>query len=85
MKAIFRAFRGEEKLAFEGDHYSFTLLPRMWSPGPIDVPDPPVYVSAVLPWMSRMSGAECDGSHIHPLLPYPIDFHPLLWLLWIFF
>ncbi len=67
VKAIFRAFRGEEKLAFEGDHYSFTLLPRMWSPGPIDAPDPPVYISAVLPWMSRMAGAECDGVHIHPM------------------
>ena len=67
VKTIFRAFRGEEKLAFEGDYYSFNLLPRMWSPGPIDVADPPVYISAVLPWMSRMAGAECDGIHIHPM------------------
>jgi len=67
MQAIFRAFRGTEKLSFDGDHYSFSLLPGMWSPGPIDVDDPPIYVSAVLPWMSRMAGAVCDGVHIHPM------------------
>ena len=67
MQAIFRAFRGTEKLSFDGDHYSFSLLPDMWSPGPIDVDDPPIYVSAVLPWISRMAGAVCDGVHIHPM------------------
>ncbi|HBL08666.1 MAG TPA: LLM class F420-dependent oxidoreductase, partial [Acidimicrobiaceae bacterium] len=66
LKAIFRAFRGEERLSFDGDHYSFSLLPAQWSPGPIDVEDPPIYISAVLPWMTRMAGAVCDGIHIHP-------------------
>ncbi len=66
VQAIFRAFRGEEKLAFHGDFYDFSLLPTQWSPGPIDVPDPPIYISAVLPWMSRMAGEVCDGVHIHP-------------------
>lgn len=66
IQAIFRAFRGEEKLRFEGDHYSFSLLPAQWSPGPIEAQDPPIFVSAVLPWMSRMAGEVCDGVHIHP-------------------
>jgi probable F420-dependent oxidoreductase len=66
VKAIFRAFRGEEKLAFEGKYYHFSLLPGAWSPGPIDVPDPPVYVSAVLPYMSRLVGEVADGIHVHP-------------------
>lgn len=66
MKAIFKAFRGEEKLKFEGDFYNFSLLPAQWSPGPIDAPDPQIYVSAVLPWMSRMAGEVCDGVHLHP-------------------
>jgi probable F420-dependent oxidoreductase len=66
IQAIFRAFRGEEKLAFEGDFYNFSLLPAQWSPGPIDAPNPPIFVSAVLPWMSRMAGEVCDGIHIHP-------------------
>ena len=66
LQAIFQAFRGEEKLAFAGDYYSFSLLPPQWSPGPIAVEDPPIYVSAVLGWMSRMVGEVCDGIHIHP-------------------
>ncbi|MEZ5245800.1 MAG: TIGR03617 family F420-dependent LLM class oxidoreductase [Acidimicrobiales bacterium] len=66
IQAIFRAFRGEEALSFEGDFYEFSLLPAQWSPGPIDAPDPKIFVSAVLPWMSRMAGEVCDGIHIHP-------------------
>ena len=66
VKAIFRAYRGEEKLAYEGKYYNFSLLPGAWSPGPIDVPDPPVYISAVLPYMSRLVGEIADGIHVHP-------------------
>jgi probable F420-dependent oxidoreductase len=66
VKAIFRAFRGEEKLSFEGRYYNFSLLPPTWSPGPIDAPDPPVYISAVLPYMSRLVGEVADGIHVHP-------------------
>jgi probable F420-dependent oxidoreductase len=67
VKAIFRAFRGVEPLAFSGDFYSFSLLPDMWSPGAIDAPDPPVYVAAVNPWMCAMIGEVADGVHVHPL------------------
>ncbi len=67
VKAIFRAFRGREPLAFAGDFYSFSLLPEMWSPGAIDVADPPVYVAAVNPWMCAMIGEVADGVHVHPL------------------
>jgi len=66
IQAIFTAFRGEEQLNFEGEYYNFSLLPAQWSPGPIDAPDPAIFVSAVLPWMSRMAGEVCDGIHIHP-------------------
>ncbi|MDG2028664.1 MAG: TIGR03617 family F420-dependent LLM class oxidoreductase [Acidimicrobiales bacterium] len=66
LQAIFRAFRGDEKLDFDGEYYSFSLLPAQWSPGPIGAPDPKIFVSAVLPWMSRMAGEVCDGIHIHP-------------------
>jgi probable F420-dependent oxidoreductase len=54
-------------LSFEGEFYRFSLLPRTWSPGPIDVPDPPIYVAAVNPWMCRMVGEVADGVHVHPL------------------
>lgn len=67
LRAIFTAFRGEEPLAHEGEFWNLSLLPAMWSPGPIDVPDPPIDVAAVNPWMLRMAGAVADGVHVHPL------------------
>ena len=67
MQAIFRAFRGEEKLSFNGDFYRFDLLPRQWSPGPITAPDPTIDIAAVNPWMLRMAGEVADGVHVHPL------------------
>lgn len=66
VKACFAAFRGEP-LAFEGRFTSMSLLPKAWSPGAITVPDPPVDVAAVGPWMLRMAGRVADGVHVHPL------------------
>ncbi len=67
LRAIFRAFRGEEKLAHKGDYFEFSLLPGPWSPGPIPVDDPPIDIAAVNPWMLRMAGETADGVHVHPL------------------
>jgi probable F420-dependent oxidoreductase len=67
LKAIFRAFRGEEPLAYDGTYYKLSLLPAMWSPGKIRYPDPPIDVAAVNPWMLRMTGEHADGVHVHPL------------------
>ncbi len=67
LKHIFQAFRGEAPLDFQGRFHSLSLLPLPWSPGPIDVPDPPVDVAAVNPWMLRMAGQVADGVHVHPL------------------
>lgn len=67
VRAIFAAFRGEERLDFHGEHWNLDLLPAAWSAGPIDVEDPPVDVAAVNPWMLRMAGEVADGVHVHPL------------------
>jgi len=67
VRAIFRAFRGDERLSFDGTYWSFSLLPAQWSPGPIGVPDPPIDIAAVSPWMLRMAGEAADGVHVHPL------------------
>jgi probable F420-dependent oxidoreductase len=65
LHAIFRAFAGQEKLAFEGRFYNFSLL-GIWTPGPIAYPAPPVYLAAVRPWMVRAAGEVADGIHVHP-------------------
>jgi len=67
VRACFRAFRGEERLAFEGDFYRLTLLPPTWSPGAIAVADPPIDLAAVNPFMLRLAGEVADGVHVHPL------------------
>jgi probable F420-dependent oxidoreductase len=67
LRAIFRAFRGEEPLKFDGEYHQLSLLPAMWSPGAIPCPDPPIDVAAVNPWMLRMAGRHADGVHVHPL------------------
>ncbi len=67
VRACFAAFRGDRRLDHHGEFVELTLLPRDWSPGPIGVPDPPVDVAAVNPWMLRMAGEVADGVHVHPL------------------
>lgn len=67
VRAAFRAFRRVEPLRFDGQWWKLSLLPDTWSPGPIDVPDPPIDIAAVNPWMLRMAGEVADGVHVHPL------------------
>lgn len=67
LKHIFRAFRRDAPLDFDGTWWKLSLLPDQWSPGPIGVPDPPIDIAAVNPWMLRMAGSIADGVHVHPL------------------
>jgi probable F420-dependent oxidoreductase len=67
VRACFAAFRGASPLDYHSDHYELTLLPTIWSPGPISSPDPPIDLAAVNPWMLRLAGQVADGLHVHPL------------------
>ncbi|MGW1995556.1 TIGR03617 family F420-dependent LLM class oxidoreductase [Embleya sp. NPDC001921] len=66
LRAIWAAFRGEERLRFKGDFYRFTLMTPEWTPGG-SIADPPIYLAGVNPWMLRMIGEVADGLHVHPL------------------
>ena len=66
LRAIFKGFRGEP-LAYRGDYLDLSLLPATWSPGAIDVADPPIDIAGVNPWMLRLAGEVADGLHVHPL------------------
>jgi probable F420-dependent oxidoreductase len=66
LRAIFRAFQGEEKLSFKGDFYSFSLLTDFFSAGPIEHPHIPIYVAGVNRLVCEMTGEVCDGFHVHP-------------------
>ena len=67
IRACFDAFRGNGPLQYQSDHYELSLLPPIWSPGPIGPPDPPIDLAAVNPWMLRLAGQIADGVHVHPL------------------
>ncbi|HXY94738.1 MAG TPA: TIGR03617 family F420-dependent LLM class oxidoreductase [Acidimicrobiia bacterium] len=66
LRAIFRAFQGEEQLAFSGDFYSFSLLTDFFSGGPIEFPDVPIQIAGVNTGLARLAGEVCDGFHVHP-------------------
>lgn len=66
VKACWRAFNREEKLAHEGEFYNLSLLPRDWSPRAHDH-EMKVDISAVGPLMTRVAGEVADGIHVHPL------------------
>ena len=71
-KACIRAFRGEEKLSYEGPYYNLSYLPAAWSPPRHDFEDVKIDISAVGPMMCRLAGELCDGVHVHPMhsMPY---------------
>jgi len=48
LRAIFASFQTGAPLDFDGDRWRLDLLPRTWSPGPIENPEVPIYVAAVV-------------------------------------
>jgi len=68
LKAMFKTFQeGGAPAKFESEHYTFSLMPEFFNPGPIDHPDVPIQVAAVNKYMSRMAGELCDGIFPHPI------------------
>jgi probable F420-dependent oxidoreductase len=65
LRAIWRCWRTGEKLAYEGEHYCFTLMTPNFTPEPIAAPPPAVMIAAVGPAMLRVAGEECDGVKLH--------------------
>lgn len=68
LRAIWGSWQTGEPLAFDGDFYQHTLMPPLFSPGPLEVPSPRVWVAAVGPRMVEVAGAVADGIICHPLL-----------------
>lgn len=66
VKACWRAFDREEKLAHAGEFYELSLLPPDWAPRRHDHPMK-VDISAVGPLMTKVAAQVADGVHVHPL------------------
>lgn len=67
LRAIWRCWQHGERLCFEGDHYTFTLMPPNFVPEAIACPPPPITLAAVGPGMLRLAGEVADGVRLHPL------------------
>jgi len=65
LRAIWRCWEKGEKLAYEGEHYRFTLMTPEFSPPANGLPMVPVSIAAVGPAMLRMAGRVCDGARLH--------------------
>ena len=66
VKACWRAFNREEKLAHDGEFYSMSLLPPDWAPRRHEHAMK-VDISAVGPLMTKVAAQVADGVHVHPL------------------
>jgi probable F420-dependent oxidoreductase len=65
IRAIWSAFETGERLEFEGDFYTHTLMTPFFNPGPNPHGNPPVYVAAVGPLMTEAAGEVADGVLCH--------------------
>jgi len=67
IRSIWDCWQNGTELNFQGDYYSFTLMTPHFSPGPINHPKIPIYISAMNPNMLKVAGEICDGVILHPL------------------
>lgn len=65
MRAIWHTWETGEKLAFEGDFYTHTLMTPFFNPGPNEFGAPKVILAGVGPMMTRVAGETCDGFFCH--------------------
>lgn len=65
LQAIWDAWATGERLAFRGEFYRHTLMTPFFSPGPNPHGPPKIYLAAVGPLMTRVSGEVCDGVLCH--------------------
>jgi probable F420-dependent oxidoreductase len=66
LRAIWRCWEKGEKLNFEGEHYTFTLMPPYFVPVSQHMKMVPVTLAAVGPHSLRLAGEVADGVRLHP-------------------
>jgi len=65
LRAIFRCWEHGEKLDFRGRFYNFTLMTPEFSPGPQNLPLPPIAMAAVGPLMLKTAARVADSVRLH--------------------
>lgn len=67
LRTIWESWETGTPLSFEGDFYTHTLMPDLFSPGPLGMPPPPIWVAAVGERMVAAAAAVADGVIWHPM------------------
>lgn len=65
LRAIWRTWERGEPLAYEGEHYRFTLMTPEFSPPASGLAPVPITIAAVGEKMLRLAGRVCDGVRLH--------------------
>ena len=65
LRAIWRSWETGDRLRFEGEHYTFTLMTPNFTPASTGQPMVPVTIAAVGPHSLRLSGEVADGVRLH--------------------
>lgn len=65
LREIWSCWRTGDRLNFEGEFYSHTLMTPMFTPEPSELPPPKVFIAAVGEAMTEMCGAVADGLLVH--------------------
>lgn len=66
LRAIWTAWEKGDKLRFEGQHYTFTLMTPNFVPSSLGLPMIPITLAAVGPKALRLAGEVADGVQLHP-------------------
>ena len=66
MRAIWSSWYEGERLRFQGEFYSHTLMTPMFTPTNTDHGPPRVFLAAVGPLMTEVAGEVADGLIVHP-------------------
>ena len=65
LRAIWRSWETGERLRFEGEHYTFTLMTPNFAPASTGQPMVPITIAAVGPHSLRLAGEVADGVRLH--------------------
>ena len=68
LRAIWQSWQTGEALDFRGEFYTHTLMPPLFSPGPLDFANPPIWLAGVGPRMVDVAASVADGLLCHPLI-----------------
>ena len=65
LRAIWRCWELGDELAYEGEHYQFTLMTPEFTPPKSNLPMVPIYLAAVRPKMLESAANVADGIRLH--------------------